>query len=38
MATFGIKVFKHHEKKDGTFNVKVRVTKDRKTACDNRKP
>jgi len=32
MATFGIKVFKHHEKKDGTFNVKVRVTKDRKTA------
>jgi integrase len=32
MATFGIKVFKHHEKKDGTFNVKIRVTKDRKTA------
>ena len=32
MATFGIKVFKHHKKKDGTFNVKVRVTKDRKTA------
>ena len=23
MVTFGIKVFKHHEKKDGTFNVKI---------------
>jgi len=32
MATFGIKVFKHHEKKDGTFNVKIRITHDRKTA------
>ncbi|MDN5285384.1 MAG: hypothetical protein JWR38_1658, partial [Mucilaginibacter sp.] len=26
MATFGIRVFKHHEKKDGTFNVKIRIT------------
>ena len=32
MATFGIKVFKHHEKRDGTFNVKIRITHDRKTA------
>lgn len=31
MATFGIKVFKHHEKRDGTFNVKIRITHVRKT-------
>jgi hypothetical protein len=32
MATFGIKVFKHHEKKDGTFNVKIRITQKRRSA------
>ena len=32
MATFGIKVFKHHEKKDGTFNVKIRITQERRSA------
>ena len=26
MATVGIKVFKHHKKTDGTYNVKIRVT------------
>lgn len=32
MATFSIKVFKHHEKKDGTFNVKIRITQERRSA------
>jgi hypothetical protein len=32
MATFGIKVFKHHQKNDGTFNVKVRITQERRSA------
>jgi len=32
MATFGIRVFKHHEKRDGTFNVKIRITHDRRSA------
>jgi integrase len=32
MATFGIKVFKHHEKRDGTFNVKIRITQERRSA------
>jgi len=32
MATFGIRVFKHHEKKDGTFNVKIRITQERRSA------
>lgn len=31
MATFGIKVFKHHEKRDGTFNVKIRITHERRS-------
>ncbi|MDN5288516.1 MAG: recombinase [Mucilaginibacter sp.] len=31
MATFGIRVFKHHEKKDGTFNVKIRITQERRS-------
>ncbi|MGZ3750876.1 MAG: hypothetical protein ACXVB0_09930 [Mucilaginibacter sp.] len=26
MATVGIKIFKHHKKADGTYNVKIRVT------------
>jgi integrase len=26
MATVGIKIFKHHKKTDGTYNVKIRVT------------
>jgi integrase len=30
MATFSIKVFKHHEKKDGTYNIKVCITHQRK--------
>jgi len=26
MATVGIKIFKHHKKTDGTYNVKIRVS------------
>src|ERR1700740_2017122 len=26
MATVGIKVFKHHKKADGTYNIKIRVS------------
>jgi integrase len=32
MATFSIKVFKHHKKKDGTYNVKISITQERKRA------
>lgn len=32
MAPFSIKVFKHHKKKDGTYNVKISITQQRKRA------
>ena len=31
MATIGVRVFRHHKKKDGTYNVKVSVCHKRKT-------
>jgi integrase len=35
MATFKAMVHAHHEKEDGTFNVKIRVTHNRKKAYNN---
>ena len=31
MVTIGVRVFRHHKKKDGTYNVKVSVCHKRKT-------
>ena len=31
MATFKVVILPHHKKEDGTFNVKIRVTHDRKS-------
>lgn len=30
MATFSIKIFRHHKKKDGTYNVKICITHERR--------